>query len=69
MWNREESIHREAVNDRAANGGQLTGQEHQQVNQRQNNVGRSIYNDRHNENPEAHAQAEAEEGGGGTYDT
>ena len=31
-----------------ANGGKLTPQEHQQINQRQNNVSRSINNDKHN---------------------
>jgi hypothetical protein len=63
--NREASIHREAANDRAANGGHLTPQEHEQINQRQNNVSRAIYNDKHNDNTQAHPHAEAEHGGGG----
>jgi hypothetical protein len=45
---REASIHHEAATDRADNGGRLSGQERQQVNQRQNKVSRSIYNDKHN---------------------
>lgn len=48
--NRESSINHQAQADRAANGGRLTGQERQQINQRQNNVSRSIYNDKHNAN-------------------
>ncbi|HEV2618490.1 MAG TPA: YXWGXW repeat-containing protein, partial [Acidobacteriaceae bacterium] len=35
---RDASINRETRNDRAANGGRLTGQERQQINQRQNHV-------------------------------
>jgi hypothetical protein len=45
---REASINRQTANDRAANGGRLTQQEHQQINQRQNNVSRSINQDKHN---------------------
>lgn len=52
--NREASIHNEAMNDRAANGGKLTQQEHQEINQRQNNVSHSINNDKHNANTQAH---------------
>jgi hypothetical protein len=37
-------------NDRAANGGTLTGQEKQQVNREQNNVSKNIYDDKHNAN-------------------
>jgi hypothetical protein len=55
--NRDASIHREAQADRAANGGTLTAQERQQINQRQNNVSRSIYNDKHNANNDAAAAA------------
>jgi hypothetical protein len=55
---REASIHNQAANDRAANGGRLTQQEHQQVNQRQNNVSRAIKNDKHNANTQAHPHAE-----------
>jgi hypothetical protein len=36
--------------DRAANGGRLTNQEHNQVNREQNNASRNIYNDNHNGN-------------------
>ena len=58
---REASINRQTANDRAANGGKLTAQEHQQINQRQNNVSKSINNDKHNANTQAHPHAE---GGG-----
>ena len=34
--------------DRAADGGKLTSQEKAQVNQQQNNVSHSIYDDKHN---------------------
>jgi hypothetical protein len=37
-------------NDRAANGGKLTGQEQQQVNREQNNASKNVYNDKHNGN-------------------
>jgi hypothetical protein len=58
---REASINRQAATDRAANGGHLTQQEHQQVNQRQNNVSKSINNDKHNANTQEHPHAEAHE--------
>ena len=45
---REASIQRQTARDRAANGGTMTPQERQQVNQRQNNVSRSINDDKHN---------------------
>lgn len=60
LQGRDASIHRQAAADRTANGGKLTPQEHQQINQRQNNVSRSIYNDKHNaavEHPAQHQQA------------
>ena len=44
---REASINHQVANDRAANGGHMTQQERQQVNQRQNNVSRSINRDEH----------------------
>lgn len=59
---REASINRQAATDRAANGGRLTGQEKQQVNQRQNNVSKSIYQDKHN--AATQPRAEGHEGGG-----
>jgi WXXGXW repeat (2 copies) len=55
--NRDSSISREAQADRAANGGSLTSQERQQINQRQNNVSKSISNDKHNANNDAAAAA------------
>ena len=45
---REASINHQAIADRAANGGRLNQQERQQINQRQNNVSRSINQDKHN---------------------
>jgi hypothetical protein len=48
LEHREASINHQAAVDRAANGGRLTSQDRQQINQRQNNVSQSIYNDRHN---------------------
>jgi hypothetical protein len=58
---REASINHQAAADRAANGGRLTGQEHQQINQRQNNVSKSINTDKHNAATQAHPAAK---GGG-----
>jgi hypothetical protein len=37
-------------NDRAANGGKLTGQQRQQINGEQNAASRQIYNEKHNSN-------------------
>jgi hypothetical protein len=72
---REASIHRETANDRAANGGRLTGQERQQVNQRQNNVSRSINQDKHNaaqqpraEQPRAEQPRAEQQRGGGAHE-
>ena len=47
---REAGLNNEIHNDRAANGGHLTPQERQQVNQQQNNLSHSIYDDKHNAN-------------------
>jgi hypothetical protein len=47
---REAHLNNEIHNDRSANGGTLTPQERQQVNRQQNNVSRSIYDDKHNDN-------------------
>jgi hypothetical protein len=43
-------IDQQVHNDRTANGGTLTNQEHQQINREQNNQSRQIYNDNHNAN-------------------
>ena len=43
-------IDQQVHNDRAANGGKLTGQEKQQINGEQNAASRQIYNDKHNAN-------------------
>ncbi len=58
LENREANIHNEAAADRAANGGHSTGQERAQINQQKNNVSRSINNDKHNANTQAHPHAE-----------
>jgi len=47
---REANVNREIKDDRQANGGKLTPQERRQVNRQQNNMSRSIYNDKHNAN-------------------
>ena len=44
----EARINNEVRNDRAANGGKLTQQERQQINQQQNKMSRQIYKDKHN---------------------
>ena len=46
----QSNIDRQVHNDRAANGGKLTGQERQQVNGEQNAASRQIYNEKHNDN-------------------
>ena len=48
LESREANLNREIRDDRTANGGKLTPQEHQQINRQQNNLSRSIYNDKHN---------------------
>jgi len=45
---RDAAINREVRNDRAANGGKLTGAEKAQVNRQQNRTSRAIYRDKHN---------------------
>jgi hypothetical protein len=44
------NIDQQVHNDRAANGGKLTGQERQQINGEQNAASRQIYNEKHNDN-------------------
>ncbi len=44
----QSKIDRQVHNDRAANGGKLTGQERQQINSEQNAASRQIYNEKHN---------------------
>jgi WXXGXW repeat (2 copies) len=58
---REASINHQVATDRAANGGKLTQPEKAQVNQRQNNVSKSIYQDKHNAATQAHPAPKAEE--------
>jgi hypothetical protein len=50
LESREANLNREIRDDRQANGGKLTQQEHQQVNAQQNRVSNSIYADKHNAN-------------------
>jgi hypothetical protein len=47
---REANVNREIKDDRSADGGKLTNQERQQVNDQQNNLSKSIYTDKHNAN-------------------
>jgi hypothetical protein len=44
----EENINKNIAADRSANGGRLTPQERQNINQRQNHASRQIYNKKHN---------------------
>ena len=44
---REANIHQEVHQDRQANGGHLTPQEHQQVSRQQNNASKAIAKDKH----------------------
>jgi len=46
----QSKIDQQVHNDRMANGGKLTGQERQQINQEQNAASRQIYNEKHNAN-------------------
>jgi YXWGXW repeat-containing protein len=45
----EQNINRHIAADRSANGGRLTQQERQNINQRQNSASRQIYNEKHND--------------------
>ena len=47
--NHQQNINQHIAADRAANGGKLTPQEKQNINKRQNNASRQIYNEKHNE--------------------
>ena len=60
---REQSINRQAATDRQANGGKLDQQQRQPINQRQNNVSKSINQDKHNEARQPHAEGEHHEEG------
>ena len=46
----QSKIDQQVHNDRAANGGKLTGQEKQQINGEQNAASRQIYDEKHNDN-------------------
>jgi hypothetical protein len=54
----EAGIHNEVRNDRAANGGKLTPEEHRQVEAQQNMESRQIYRDKHNGRTEGHPHGE-----------
>lgn len=59
---REANINHEVHNDRQANGGKLTPQEHQQVNHQQNHVSKAINEDKHNAaHEQPHKEAAHEE--------
>ncbi|HUH62101.1 MAG TPA: YXWGXW repeat-containing protein [Terracidiphilus sp.] len=47
--NHERNINRSVAADHQANGGKLTPQERQNINRRQNNASRQIYNEKHND--------------------
>src|ERR1700722_10940308 len=53
---KEAATHQEVHQDRAANGGHLTGQERAQVNHQQNQVSRDIDRDKHNARTDRPAQ-------------
>jgi hypothetical protein len=46
----QSKIDQQVHDDRAANGGKLTGQEKQQINSEQNAASKQIYNEKHNDN-------------------
>ena len=48
LEHREASVNREERNMRAANGGKLTAGDRAALNNRQNNISKSIYKDKHN---------------------
>jgi len=50
----EARINHQVNQDRAANGGHLTAQEHHQVEHEQNRESRQIYNEKHNAKTDAH---------------
>jgi hypothetical protein len=58
LESREANINREVKDDRAADDGKLTTQERQQVNQQQNNLSHSIYQDKHNANTAHYGNSE-----------
>jgi WXXGXW repeat (2 copies) len=56
LENKEAHINNEVHNDRAANGGHLTGQERAQINHQQNKVSKDINADKHNARTDHPAQ-------------
>jgi hypothetical protein len=48
LENKEAAINQEKQADRTANGGHLTQQQKNQINQQQNKVSKQIYKDKHN---------------------
>lgn len=57
----QSNIDQQVHNDRAANGGKLTGQERQQINGEQNAASRQIYDEKHNGNTVAPNQVDNRE--------
>src|SRR5207245_1126494 len=55
---KEAAINKETAADRAANGGKLTASEKKQVNHKQNQVSKQIYNNKHNAKTQPQAQAQ-----------
>jgi hypothetical protein len=62
LEHREANVNHEIRSDRQANGGTLTPQERQKVNQQQNNLSKSIYKDKHS-GPNGHPNARQQNGG------
>jgi hypothetical protein len=48
---KDNAIHQEVRNDRAANGGKLTPQEKAKVNRQENHVSNQIHNEKHPNHP------------------
>jgi hypothetical protein len=51
---KQANIDRQVANDRSANGGKLTNQEHKQVNREQNQASKQIHNEKHNNATQGH---------------
>jgi hypothetical protein len=58
LESREANINREVKDDRAADDGHLTSSEKQQINNQQNNLSHSIYQDKHNANSAHYGNSE-----------
>jgi hypothetical protein len=58
LESKEAAINGETRADRAANGGQLTPAEKQQINEQQNHLSKQIYQDKHNANTARYGNSE-----------